>query len=70
MVLAALMMSYYDSKPLPPFADILYIVLKDSIPDSGLTQVVADNVDALTQVSTDNCMSGTENTIKCKRKRT
>ena len=49
------------------FAASLQFVLKDSIPNSGLRQAVADNVDALallmTQVSTDNCMSGTENTI-------
>ena len=50
------------------FAASLQLVLKDSIPNSGFRQAVADNVDALallmTQVSTDNCMIGTENTIK------
>ena len=50
------------------FSASLHLVLKDSIPNSGLRQAVADNVDALallmTQVSTDNCMIGTHNTIK------
>ena len=44
--------------------------MKDSIPDSGLTEAVANNVDALallmTQVSTE--YSGTKNTIKWLKK--